>query len=463
VARQRDEVASAHDRLATTHDRLAAAKLAVEHAHGQVLAVLSQLDLGVLVLDEDGIIRYLSEPARRLLRDEDVPVAGQLWTERLPLVDADRALVKARIEAASPLGARLPVQMQLDDKRYWMEIDVRNEPLPGTGRILYMYNVSEVSAVRTRGDRQAGPHELVGRSTVMHVLFKQIRDAAKGDVTVMIEGETGSGKELVARAIHRGSSRASRPFVAVNAAGLAESLLASQLFGHRRGAFTGAVADQVGLFEAANGGTLFLDEIGDIPASVQVSLLRVLQEHEITRLGDSRARKLDVRFLAATHRDLTQEVAEGRFRQDLLYRIRVATIRVPPLRDRLDDVPLLVETLLAQVAGQSDRVLPEMSQEALAALMRYHWPGNVRELKSVIEQTVLSTEGRVLRVEDLPAGIARAAAEPTPAMDAESERDRLLDALRRSRGNRSEAARMLRIGRATLYRKLASHGLAADT
>jgi sigma-54 dependent transcriptional regulator, acetoin dehydrogenase operon transcriptional activator AcoR len=451
VQRQRDEVADARDRLE-------AAKTEVENARDQVLAVLNQLDIGVLVLSEIGVVRYVSESAQRLLRQDASALIGQSWTVCLPLVDTDRLLIKARIEAPSTAGARVPVQMVVDGRRYWMEIDVRDEPRPGTGRILYIYNVTEVSTLSGRGDRHAGPYDLVGRSTAMHVVYKQIRDVARVDATVLIEGETGSGKELVARAIHRGSRRAEKPFVAVNAAGLTESLLASQLFGHRRGAFTGAVADQVGVFEAANGGTLFLDEIGDIPLTVQVSLLRVLQEREITRVGESRARQLDVRFLAATHRDLTREVAEGRFRQDLLYRIRVATIRVPPLRDRLDDIPLLVDAFLAQASRQSGRAIPEVSREAVATLTRYGWPGNVRELKSVIEHALLSGTGRVLRVEDLPAESFNQA--PASALTSQSsERERLVDALRRAGGNRSEAARRLGIGRATLYRKLAAHSL----
>jgi DNA-binding NtrC family response regulator len=460
VAERTAEVAQQRDEVSRAHDSLAIAKSEVERARDQVLTVLNQLDLGVLVLDSAGVVRYASEAAQRLLRQDAATLVGRSWKDRLPLVDADRGQLDARIAAPTSSTTRVPVQVVLDGRRYWMEIDVRDEPPPGNGHILYLYNTTEVSTLSTRGDRHEGPYDIVGRSTAMHVVFKQIRDVARVDATVLIEGETGSGKELVARAIHRGSRRSDKPFVAVNAAGLTESLLASQLFGHRRGAFTGAVADQVGVFESANGGTLFLDEIGDIPMSVQVSLLRVLQEREITRLGESRARRLDVRFLAATHRDLSHEVAAGRFRQDLLYRIRVATIRVPPLRDRLDDVPLLVDAFLSQAARQSGRAIPEVSHEAMAALMRYSWPGNVRQLKSAIEQALLTSAGRVLRFEELPADVIGGS--PAPAMAGVSglgERERLMDAIRRAGGNRSEAARLLGIGRATLYRKLAAHGL----
>jgi DNA-binding NtrC family response regulator len=275
---------------------------------------------------------------------------------------------------------------------------------------------------------------------------------------VLIEGETGTGKELVARAIHRGSNRSTKPFIAVNTAGLAESLLASQLFGHRRGAFTGAVADQMGVFESANGGTVFLDEVGDIPHSVQVSLLRVLQEREITRIGESVARRLDVRFLAATHRDLAREVAEGRFRQDLFYRLRVTAIRVPALRERTDDVPLLVGAFVGQAARRSGRAAPEVGSDTLALLMQAPWPGNVRELKSAVEHAVLTSTGPVLRPVDLPVELAAFATTADPSVPPD-ERERIVDALRRAQGNRSEAARLLGIGRSTFYRKLALYGL----
>lgn len=445
--------------LSVAHESLAKAKQQVEQAHGQVLAVLNQLDIGVLVLNATGTVRYASASAHRILEKGNDALVGRPWPACLPLIETDRAQLKARIEAPSSMGARLPVQMVLGGKRYWVEIDVRDEPRPGTGRILYLYNVTEIATLAA-GSRSDALHGLVGRSTAMQVVHKQIRDVARVDATVLIHGETGAGKELVARAIHRDSRRADRPFIAVNAAGLSESLLASQLFGHRRGAFTGAVADQVGVFEAANGGTVFLDEIGDIPSNMQVSVLRVLQEREITRIGDSHARRLDVRFLAATHRELRQEVAEGRFRQDLLYRIRVATIAVPPLRVRLDDVPLLADTFLAHAAHQSGRAVPEVSRDAMEALMRHSWPGNVRELKSAVEWALLNMSGSVIRPRDLPLDVL--GREPMAAlalpMDAE-ERERLVEALRRTGGNRTEAARLLGIGRTTLYRRLAAHGI----
>jgi DNA-binding NtrC family response regulator len=293
----------------------------------------------------------------------------------------------------------------------------------------------------------------------MRRLFRSIDNLTGVDTTVLIEGETGTGKELVARAIHVRSERRARPFVAVNCAGLTESLVSSQLFGHRRGSFTGAHQDSPGLFEAAEGGVLFLDEIGDLPLAVQTSLLRVLQEREITRLGETRTRKVNVRVLAATHRNLTEETERGNFRADLLYRIRVARIQIPALRDHLEDIPLLVSRFLADFRASTGKMVLEISAEAMRALMRFPWPGNVRELRSAIEFAVINCRRPVLVLDDLPpeisalpAGIAQA---PQPEVPPVDEKERILSALRQTGGKRSAAAKLLGISRATLYRRMA--------
>lgn len=293
---------------------------------------------------------------------------------------------------------------------------------------------------------------MMGESAPMRQVYERIADLASVDATVLIEGETGTGKELVARAIHRASPRRHKPLVAVNCAGLTESLLTSQLFGHRRGAFTGAIADQVGLIEAAHGGTLFLDEVGDMPLSVQTSLLRVLQEREITRLGETKSRKVDVRFVAATHRNLKEEVAAGRFRADLLYRIRVATIRVPALRERRDDIPLLAESFLGEfTGGLTGR---DITAGAMRLLCEYPWPGNVRELRAAIESAAVCAKHPRIDVPDLPAEM-RSHLCGQEALDWRSlPRQTVLGALEEARGNRSRAARLLGVSRATFYRHL---------
>ena len=290
----------------------------------------------------------------------------------------------------------------------------------------------------------------------MRLVYQQIRQVAEVEATVLIEGETGTGKELVARAIHTAGPRHQKPFVAVNCAGLTEALVASQLFGHKRGAFTGAVTDHIGFFESAEGGTLFLDEIGDMPLTVQTSLLRVLQDREFSRLGESRVRKIDVRILAATHCDLNGEVSKGAFRADLLYRIRVARIHLPPLRERREDLPLLVHTFVAQASAASGKVIREVSLEAMQRLLEYLWPGNVRELKNAIDFAIIRSQGPVLEATALPPELSTAAAlprlRPYPPPD---EQASLLAAMKIARGNRVVAARLLGISRSTLYRRLA--------
>jgi DNA-binding NtrC family response regulator len=334
---------------------------------------------------------------------------------------------------------------------------VRDDPQAPDRHILLLYDVTEIHQLRQTID-ESRYGRMLGNCEPMRELYRLIDDVARGDWTVLIEGETGVGKELVAHSIHAASPRKDGPFIAVNSAGLSESLLASQLFGHRKGAFTGAVSDQEGFFEAAHGGTLFLDEIGDLPLSMQASLLRVLQEKEITRLGETRMRKVDVRILAATHKDLANEVNEGRFREDLLYRLRVARLYVPALRERKADIPLLVEAFLCQSYHFSSRAQPRFGAEALQCLMNYDWPGNVRELKACVDYAVIHSKGECVNPQDLPPefcqGAASAVVEPEPMAAEGDERGRILAALKKSRGNRQQAAKLLGISRATFYRRL---------
>jgi DNA-binding NtrC family response regulator len=290
----------------------------------------------------------------------------------------------------------------------------------------------------------------------MNLVFQQIQQVAKVDSSVLIEGETGTGKELVARAIHFSSRRKQKPFIAVNCAGLTDSILGSQLFGHKKGAFTGAIEDQQGVFEAAEGGALLLDEIGGVSPNVQASLLRVLQEREITRLGESKPKKIDVRVLVATHHNLSQDVLNGAFRADLLYRIRVARIQLPPLRERREDIPLLVASFLEHGCVMIGKSVHDVSSEAMGILMDYMWPGNVRELKSAIECALIRCDGPVIEANDFPSEILEASGLRFPADSQEkNEKTRLVSALQSVRGNREAAARLLGISRATLYRRLA--------
>jgi transcriptional regulator with PAS, ATPase and Fis domain len=279
---------------------------------------------------------------------------------------------------------------------------------------------------------------------------------------VLITGETGTGKGLVAQLLHRMGPRAAGPFVDVNCAAIPETLLESELFGHVRGAFTGAVRDKAGLFEVAAGGTIFLDEIGEVTPTVQAKLLRALQEREIRRVGGERTIRVHARVVAATNRDLRAAVDAGRFREDLYFRLGAFVITVPPLRDRLEDLPLLVHHFLVRAAARMKKDLRVVSADAMSALMAHRWPGNVRELEHVVEHAVIVTNGPSIRVRDLPPEV-RTPSSQRPASDTldlhEQERGAIERALERFGGNRRQAAAALKISTVTLWRKMKQYGL----
>jgi DNA-binding NtrC family response regulator len=306
---------------------------------------------------------------------------------------------------------------------------------------------------------------IVGKSAAMLNVYKMVARIARSSAPVLVLGESGTGKELVARAVHAHSARAAGPFVAVSCAAMTETLLESELFGHERGAFTGADRSRRGLFEQATGGTLFLDEVGEIPPKMQAQLLRVLQENEIRRVGGSENIKIDVRVVAATHRDLDDEVKQGRFREDLLFRLRVVSLHLPALRERIEDTQPLVEYFIAQAAKKEGRAAPAIAPEAMDALKHYPWPGNVRELRNAVERAMAVASPDVILLSDLPAEITGR----TPAAKAGAPGDSLIAdrptlavlerryvelILAEAGGNKKRAAEMLGIDRRTLYRTL---------
>jgi two-component system response regulator HydG len=308
------------------------------------------------------------------------------------------------------------------------------------------------------------PLGIVAKSAPMRTLVDLARRVAKVDSTTLITGESGSGKERIARLVHEESTRAAGPFIAVNCGAITETLLEGELFGHTRGAFTGATQDRPGLFEAANNGTLLLDEIGDVSTGMQVKLLRVLQERELRRVGENKARKVDVRIVAATNRDLAEGVARGTFRQDLYYRLKVVELHVPPLRERRDDILPLARVLLGDAALRMKRKLAGLAPAAADQLLRYAWPGNVRELENAMERAAALARGSRVEAEDLPEEIRRAFPEPAAVAGAvraldEIEKEYILAALALNGGNQTHTAEQLQIGSATLYRKLKSYGL----
>ena len=301
--------------------------------------------------------------------------------------------------------------------------------------------------------------QLIGNSEAMRETFRQLKLAADSEVTVLLTGESGTGKELAARAIHAQSDRRDKPFLAINCSAIPEMLLESELFGHVEGAFTGANADKLGMFEAASGGTLFLDEIGEVSKAIQVKLLRVLQEREVRRVGDTKTRKVDVRVVTATNRDVKELVETDILREDFYYRIHVFEIRLPPLRERKEDIPLLVDHFIRQLCMKKGRAVNGIARDTLDVLMEFSWPGNVRQLRNAIEHASVTVAGDRITYHDLPIEIRQ----PTgPSTDTPStltetqlaERQQIVDALDQTRGNRTKAAELLGTSRVTLWKKI---------
>jgi len=317
-----------------------------------------------------------------------------------------------------------------------------------------------------RLDRKFGFEGIIGNSEPMRRVIELCNSIADTDVSVLITGENGTGKELIARAVHENGLRKSRALVPLNCAALSPQLVESELFGHEKGAFTGANFQKKGRFEFAHNGTLFLDEVGEIPLETQVKLLRVLEDGEITRVGSNEPIKVDVRLISATNRDLEKAIEAGEFREDLYYRLKVVTIHLPPLRERRHDIPLLVDHYIREFSEVYKKPISGVEREALTILTSYAWPGNVRELKHAMENMVVVSPGPVLTVDNLPASIHRA--ERQAAADVQSlvgmplrevEKILIRDTLEQTGGNRAEAAKVLGIGERTLYRKLAKYDL----
>jgi formate hydrogenlyase transcriptional activator len=418
------------------------AQLAHERDH---LRLLLEINNAVVThLDTASLIASVSDCLRKHFRLDDVAIeiparsADSRETEFLgpnrchvPLVFRNRALgtlsltsqvpeetfSEAHIKLLSEVAGQIAIA--LDNALSYRRIEELNARL--AEEKLYLED-----EIRT----QFGFEEIIGRSPALHTVLRQVETVAPSDSAVVIYGETGTGKELIARAIHDLSSRRKRTFVKINCAAIPGGLLESELFGHEKGAFTGAIARRIGRFELAHGGTLFLDEIGEIPLELQPKLLRVLQEHEFERLGSSHTLKVDVRLVAATNRDLMQMVRERRFRDDLYYRLNVFPLSVPPLRDRREDIPILVRHFVQANARRMRKEITSISAESMELLTRYDWPGNVRELQNLIERAVIVSQGAVLQI---PAGELRkpltaAAAAPGGTLRT-AEREHILQAL----------------------------------
>lgn len=444
--------------------------------------VLGMIEEGVLFLDEQRNVVAINEAAKQMMGRNHDQLIGKLCpslfpknpcsktcerTKKCALVPAAQdGKVAVDLAVTRPDGTLMPLHM-------WATALPKNESSAHCAVVLR--NRTREVQLEGMAKERMRLGRLTGHSPVMQSLYNEILLSASSDASVLVTGESGAGKELVAQAIHDNSHRARNPYLQVHCAALPENLLEAELFGHSKGAFSGAVTDRPGRFEAADGGTLLLDEIGEVPLSIQVKLLRVLQEREVVRLGENTPRKVDVRIIAATHRDLPAMVKSGKFRADLYYRLRVLPLRVPPLRERREDVPLLASNILSGLSSRYRRDNVTLSSQAIDVLLAYDWPGNVRELVNAMEYALVHADGVAIQPSHFPAELLETAPHPLvaakrqdgaplvryyrgPAMG--TEQQIILAALTEVDGNKSIAAEKLGMSRTTLWKRLKQYGIA---
>lgn len=435
-------------------------------------AILESISDGVFTVDRDFRITYLNRSAEEIIKIRREDALGELCRDVFhcnlcegacalrQTLEKGEGIVDLSCFIINNEGRRVPVSISTAVLR-----DKRGRVIGGAETFRNLSDIeqlrSEIEVCRSLGDFSS-------RSRSMHKIFSRLQAVAGSDVGVLISGETGTGKELLARTIHAHSPRKEKPFLAVNCGAFPETLLESELFGYKKGAFTGAVRDKPGRFELAKGGTLFLDEIGEITPAMQVKLLRVLQEHTCDPLGSVKSVRTDVRIIAATNRDLEKMVREGSFRQDLFYRLNVIHLKLPPLRERREDIPFLIEQFIRRFNATLHRNISGISNSALKLLTRMDWPGNIRELENVIERSMVFCRGALIEISDLPESFVTKLLPETSGsgMIRDSvkigEFQAIQSALRRAAGNRRKAAALLGIDHTTFYRKLKKLGIVLD-
>jgi len=451
------------------------------------------LEEGIIFLNRDRQAIAINQAASRMLGHEQEKIIGTLCPSLFKDTQCSRACSKrGYCSLAKPLETAPSVASKTQDitlripdgfpihLRMWAMVLPPEESLAYCAIVLWD-RTREVTLEEEVSERMR-LGSMIGHSPVMQELFNKILRAANSDATVLITGESGVGKELVARSLHENSPRCDAPYIQVHCAALPETLLESELFGYAKGAFTGANTDRMGRFEAANGGTILLDEIGEIPLNIQVKLLRVLQEREVERLGENEPRKVDVRILAATNKDLSQMVQQGTFREDLYYRLRVLPVQVPALKERQGDIPLLVYKLLEELMTRYNRGDIQVAQESIDLMESHNWPGNIREMSNALEYAMVHLDGTVILPRHLPPEIAYtttvAAASLIPSQiipqqvtqvppdktyyrpaQPDEEKRQIIQALSNAGGNRSQAAKTLGMSRTTLWKRIKEYAL----
>jgi two-component system, NtrC family, response regulator AtoC len=445
----------------------------------------------ILIVDDDrpqreGLQRALADRYEILTADETAeaytllesrPVDVLLTDLRMPGDDGMKLLRRASSLSKPPVSIMMTAYGSIDNAVEAMKagayhyitkpVNLDELELVIERALKSRHTEEEVANLREQVSQKYGLENIVGNSPPMLQVFDVVQQVAPTRATVLIAGETGTGKELIAHALHNLSPRKTGSFVAVHAAALSPSLLESELFGHEKGAFTGAVERRIGRFEMADGGTLFLDEVSEIDPAMQVKILRVLEGRTFERVGASKTIQVDVRLVAATNKDLKKLVTEGKFRDDLYYRLSVVAVNLPALRERREDIPLLIDAFIRQCSADNAKPVREITQEAVNMLMAYDWPGNVRELRNTIEQMVVLSRGERLTLRDVPAAI-RAGADLTKIAVVrpgatltveEAERQLIVQALKEMNGNRTRAANRIGMSRRTMHRKLKKYGL----
>ena len=458
-----------NDRPSKHRQEVSLARLLDQVQSGSILSMLTSLREGIIALDPELSILTMNPAAEEILGHSRWDLSGVPACELFGEQSCPRDILAETLRSGEPI-IDFQTTVQLGGGRMG-HVLLRTVPLKhrngsSLGMALLLGDVTEVTTLRQQMVQRSGLGNLIGRDARMQELFQLITDVADSEATVLIRGESGTGKELVAQAVHNASGRATGPLIKVNCSALSENLLESELFGHVKGAYTGAVSDRRGRFEEADGGTIFLDEIGDVSPVVQVKLLRVLQERTIERVGDNKAIAVNVRVVSATNKDLNLLLASGQMREDFFYRIKVVSLVIPSLRDRREDIPLLTSHFLERIMQKSEAgALSVVSGEAMRLLMNYSWPGNVRELENALEHAVVLSRGATIRAAHLPPELSRTASggrlQEVP-LHSSQEKEMLSDALQRAGWNRSRAARRLGIDRTTLWRKIREYGLVPD-
>ncbi len=451
-------------KLALDHKALVDLKKSVEEENERIRnnleAIFRSVNDGIITVTKDMSVIEANDAVEKICKINPKELMGKNISEiDKHCCNSCESILKETLESQNTIRETRIKCREVDNSS--QVVSVTSSPLinkndESIGAVLVIRDVTRLNDLENELRERHQFHNIIGKSSRMQEIYRLLQDLAKTDTTVLITGESGTGKELIAKALHYSGPRSFKPMITVNCSALAENLLESELFGHVKGAFTGALKNKVGRFQAADNGTMFLDEIGDIAPSVQLKLLRVIQEKEIERVGDSQSIKVDVRIITSTNQPLRQKVEKGEFREDLYYRLKVVEVKLPPLRERKEDIEILVIHFCDLFNTKFDKNIEGVTGEVLDTFMKYNWPGNIRELKHAIEHAFVICHENMITINHIPSEIRehRVTANRPSDTDKNDEAGRILDALKEAEWNKAKAARSLGISRQTLYRKM---------